>query len=502
MQRNERCLPKRVTSRSTQLRVVDHTINRSKKPKIKKRTGRFPVFPGAVLGVILLLYLLAGLKYRNAFLPHTTIGGIWISGMTVEEAQAEIEKVAGRYELILEERNGIEEHISGTDIKLRADCREDLRRGLENQNSLLWGLRLLGGEEALPDYKVTFDKDRLKAAVLALDCLNPELVTEPADASLRYGEGGEIQVVPEAWGNLLDSERLIEEIESAVLQLKNRISLEQLDLYQKPKVQKDSPELMARMDAWKAYAGMTVTYRFGNRTEVLDGETICQWLSDGDGTVTFDRGQIEAYVKGLAETYNTAYCAKKFKTSYGPTVTISAGHYGWMLDQQKETDALLEILHSGKSQEREPAYLQTAASRDGPDYGDTYVEINLTAQHLYYYKKGELLIESDFVSGDEEKGYSTPAGAYELTYKERNAVLKGKNYNTPVSYWMPFNKNIGMHDGYWRDNFGGTIYKTQGSHGCINLPPAAAKTIYENIEAGTPVLCYHLNGTETKQETD
>lgn len=72
--------------------------------------------------------------------------------------------------------------------------------------------------------------------------------------------------------------------------------------------------------------------------------------------------------------------------------------------------------------------------------------MNLTAQHLFYYKNGKLLIESDFVSGNEAKGWSTPAGAYELTYKQRNAVLKGKNYNTPVTYWMPFNGNIGMHD--------------------------------------------------------
>ncbi|MEG0215435.1 MAG: L,D-transpeptidase, partial [Hungatella sp.] len=85
-----------------------------------------------------------------------------------------------------------------------------------------------------------------------------------------------------------------------------------------------------------------------------------------------------------------------------------------------------------------------------------------------------------------------------LTYKERNATLKGENYATPVSYWMPFNGNIGMHDAGWRSSFGGSIYKTGGSHGCVNLPPAAAKTIFENIEKGIPVLCYYLEGTEAK----
>lgn len=222
---------------------------------------------------------------------------------------------------------------------------------------------------------------------------------------------------------------------------------------------------------------------------------------DENGTMTVDRAKIEAYVKWLAKTYNTAYCVKDLKTSYGPTVRITQGSYGWLIDQKTETEDLVQIIKSGESVEREPAWLQTAASHDGPDYGDTYVEMNLTAQHLFFYKGGKLLVESDFVSGDEAKGWSTPAGAYGLTYKQKNATLKGANYKTPVTYWMPFNGNIGMHDGYWRSSFGGTIYKKNGSHGCVNLPPAVAKLIFENIEKNMPVLCYHLEGTETNKTT-
>lgn len=112
-----------------------------------------------------------------------------------------------------------------------------------------------------------------------------------------------------------------------------------------------------------------------------------------------------------------------------------------------------------------------------------------------------MVVESDFVSGNERRGDSTPAGAYSLTYKQRNAVLKGANYASPVAFWMPFNGNIGMHDATWRGSFGGSIYKTNGSHGCINLPPAVAMKIFENIEKGMPVLCYHLPGTESGSTT-
>ena len=76
--------------------------------------------------------------------------------------------------------------------------------------------------------------------------------------------------------------------------------------------------------------------------------------------------------------------------------------------------------------------------------------INLTAQHLFFYKDGQLVMESDFVSGNSARGYDTPESTYSISYKQRHATLVGENYETPVSYWMPFNKNIGMHDATWR----------------------------------------------------
>ena len=144
--------------------------------------------------------------------------------------------------------------------------------------------------------------------------------------------------------------------------------------------------------------------------------------------------------------------------------------------------------------EREPVYLTTANSHGEHDYGDSYVEINLTNQHLFLYKDGKLVVESDFVSGNLSKGHDTPTGAFGLTYKTMNAVLRGPDYETPVTYWMPFNGDVGMHDATWRNKFGGSIYKTSGSHGCINLPASAAKKIYETIDKGYAVLVYRMPG--------
>ena len=456
-----------------------------------------------LLAVFLGLYLAVSLKYRNSFLPNTIIGEIPAAGMKVEEVKEKVSEGISRYQLIIEEREEKEEIISGRDIELRPLFDGTLETILKEQNALLWGFRMFKGREYQQKYMVSCNQEKLENLITNLDCMNPGKIKEPANAYLTYQEGTGLVIVPEQRGSSPDPEQLTDEIKVAVARMEGRISLESLGVYREPEVMADSAELLEKREMWAPYGQVRITYLFGSRQEILDGSTIWGWLSeDENGSAVVDRAKAEEYVQWLAETYNTAYRAKELKTSYGPTVKLTKGHYGWMIDKKAETDRLIELIQSGESQEREPVYLQTALSHDGPDYGDTYVEMNLTAQHLFYYKDGELLIESDFVSGDAAKGWSTPAGAYELTYKQRNATLKGEGYKTPVSYWLPFNGNIGMHDGYWRSDFGGTIYKKKGSHGCVNLPPAVAKTIYENIEAGTPVLCYHLEGTETNATTN
>ena len=111
-------------------------------------------------------------------------------------------------------------------------------------------------------------------------------------------------------------------------------------------------------------------------------------------------------------------------------------------------------------------------------------------QHLWFYKNGSLISQGDVVTGNVSANHTTPGGVYKLKYKEKNAVLRGPGYDAPVSFWMPFNGGIGIHDASWRSEFGGKIYKTGGSHGCINSPYYLAKAIFDNIEAGIPVVCF------------
>ena len=468
----------------------------------RKRAGRkiAVAVGGAVLTAAVAagaVYVGMGQKYKRVYFPNTTINGLDVSGLTPEETKTKITEGTSGYTLTLQERGGADEVICGSEIGLHPEFDGTLEQILQNQSTLAWGFHVGRYVDYTIDTMAAFDETKLSDAVSGLNCLKPEQAAAPEDAYISdYISGTGYEIVPENPGAKPDPQLLSDAVKDAILNFQETLSLEEADVYEKPQITADNEALNAELAAWNQYVHTTVTYRFGSKNEVLDGEKIHTWLvSDGQGGVSLDESKIGEYVSWLAQTYNTAYKPKTLKTSYGQTVTISKSVYGWKINQSEETAALKQILLSCESQEREPVYSQTAASHDGNDYGNTYAEINLTAQHMFFYKEGKLVVESDFVSGNESRGWSTPAGVYPLTYKQRNATLKGENYATPVSYWMPFNGGIGMHDAYWRFSFGGRIYKTNGSHGCINLPPAVAKTIYENISAGMPVLCYHLDGS-------
>lgn len=446
-------------------------------------------------------YIHKGKQYETVFFPHTVINGIDVSHKTAEEVKELISSEIEGYVLTVQGRGGDTEQITKDEIGLHSVFDGSLEKYLDDQEPMEWWQHYSKESEYEISTMIAYDEEKLEERIKSLIFFDEEHAQPPKDAYLsEYQSGQGYRVIPEESGSLLDQDKAAAGIADAIMNMKTELSLEELGAYVEPAVTSEDERLNSLAAELNRYVGVTVTYQFGDSREILNGDRIAGWLSvSEDGQVSLSTEEVAAYVKELASKYNTAYQKKTLKTSYGQTVTISGGFYGWRINQSEETNQLYAIIKSGESQTREPVYLQTANSHGENDYGNSYVEINLTAQHLFLYKDGKLIVESDFVSGNHAKGYDTPAGAFPLTYKQKDATLKGEDYRTPVDYWMPFNGNIGMHDAKWRSSFGGSIYKTNGSHGCVNLPPSAAKTIFENISAGYPVLCYHLDGTERKE---
>ena len=244
--------------------------------------------------------------------------------------------------------------------------------------------------------------------------------------------------------------------------------------------------------------GMSVTYQLpNNQTEVLDGLTIATWVNGSQGlTVSVDAAKVADYVQGLRNKYDTPAGTQTWQSADGTTKSIKTD-YGWHIDQAKETEALIANIQGLQSVTREPVYASRAVQTEMPQWGKTFVEIDLSSQHVYFYQDGNCVWDSKCVTGTAtDPDRATPTGVFALKYKQRDRVLRGRinpqtgkpSYESPVAYWMPFNGNIGLHDANWRSSFGGNIYLKNGSHGCINLPPKNAKTLYELITPGTVIV--------------
>ncbi len=458
------------------------------------------VIAGFVLLALTTVYLGIAVYFSSHFFFQTTINGVDASGKSVQSVEKMIAAEIDQYQISIEPREGEAETIEGMAVGLKPVFDGTLEIELRKQNQFIWPVAFFQDSVMELETMVDYDKEKLRKEAKKLEMMDKAQMRKAENAMVsKYSKKEGYTIIPEEEGTVVDEEKFFEVLEDSVTNLKGSISMAEEGCYVKPEFTQDSKEIVKLAETMNKYAGTAITYDFGDKQEVLDGKTIHKWISvnEEEHKAQISQEKVAEYVAYLADTYNTAGKSKSLKSSYGTDITVSGGDYGWKIDQEKETEALAKNIKKGEKITKEPEYSQTANSRAGNDYGDTYVEVNLTAQHLYYYKNGSLVLETDFVSGNDAKGWSTPVGAYGLYYKQLDKTLRGEGYATPVDFWMPFNGGVGFHDATWRRDFGGNYYKRNGSHGCVNMPHSAAKTLYDNIEAGCAVLVYQLSGTES-----
>lgn len=438
---------------------------------------------------------------ENIFLKGSQVNGLDVGEMTVEQAAAYITNYyATEYALTIHEKGGQTETIAGSEIGFTATLPEgSLDQALQQENAAGGQVGPGLGSRSQIQMAVNYNVDALNAKIEALNCVSGEGVIPTTDACVSgYQEGQAFTIIPEKQGNDLDLDITKQVIQNAVFAGAREVDLEASGCYRTPKIRKDSPELLNLLETMKLCQNMTITYVIGENQEVLDPGTICSWLTGTqDGEIQVNRDLVTQYIQALAGKYNTAGTERTFHTATGRDVAV-AGPYGWAINQAAEVEALIGMIRTGQSQSREPEYSSQAVDHSAAEWGMTYAEVDLTGQHVYMTVNGAVVWDAPCVTGNTSKGNGTPAGIYSIAYKERDRVLRGERradgsyeYESPVSYWMPFNGGIGFHDANWRGSFGGTIYQTNGSHGCVNLPPSAVPALYDLVYKGMPVICYN-----------
>lgn len=390
------------------------------------------------------------------------------------------------------------EKISGDNLSIEYVKDNGLKDALKSQHPLLWPISIFQKQELEVPVGVSYDDTKLQERIDALNCMKPESQTPPVSAHPTF-DGTKFVVKEEEIGSQINVEEFNKIVRANIDSFDDELNMVDEQCYVPAKFLKDAPEVAAACDVMNNYLGAQITYTFGSNQEVVGSEKISTWLTtDENMQVTFQKEQVSAYIAELAAKYDTYKKERTFTGGNGNTVKVTGGDYGWKIDQEAEYAALVANIENKEVITKEPVYAKKAATHDGPDWGNTYVELDLTNQRVYLFINGKLIDSSPCVTGNVSQGNATPQGVYSIKYCQRGATLRGPKqpdgtyeWESPVRYWMPFNGGIGLHDADWRSRFGGSIYRYDGSHGCVNLPIPFAKTVFNNVSAGTPVVCHY-----------
>ncbi len=464
---------------------------------------------GIIIGVILVIiaaaYIIAAMYFQTHFTFNSSVNGYDASAKTVTEVRDTLTAAADSYSLTLTdgEENTVTT-IEPADIDLTIEfSEEDITKLLDQQNEWAWPASLFQKTAFESDDLVSYDDSKLNDILNNLSIIaDTDSITQTTDAGVAYNaESGQYDIIEEVYGNNIDVDQFTSSVNTAVENLEENINVS--DYYVQPTVTSDDEALNTTAENLNKVVGVNITITAGSQSFTIPKDTIASWISvDENLDVVYNDDLIASYVSEMASSVNTYGKSHSFKTSYGTTITVSGGNYGWKVDQSAEIEQIKQELAAGEDVSREINYSSTAAASGSADIGSSYVEINLTAQRVFVYVNGSKVVDTPCVTGDVADGNATPTGVYQIAYKKTDAVLKGPTWESPVDYWMPFNGGIGLHDASWRSVFGGTIYKTNGSHGCVNLPTSIAGTVYSNVYAGMPVVVYTLAGTETSTSSD
>lgn len=229
------------------------------------------------------------------------------------------------------------------------------------------------------------------------------------------------------------------------------------------------------------------TYRAAGNGVIMRG--VYKWgkyyyYSDSKGVLRTAKGRFRW-------KSNTYYCNKGGKLT--TKKMVKSGKYYYYFDSAAKAKTKAFKYHDVTIRPNKKTGAITKKQYRRASYGPynykKYILVDISDQTLKYYVKGKVKLKSKVVTGG--RGCGTPTGRFKLHHKARNVNLTGPGYVSHVNYWMPFiGQSYGMHDASWRSQFGGSIYKYNGSHGCVNMPRSKVSKLYKMVPNGTRVIIW------------
>lgn len=479
--------------------------NRNGRPSgRKKEAGHTGLKIAAIIcGVILVafaaVYIGISTYFTSHFFMNTEINGQDFSRKTVEDVQQYLQEQVQDYKLTILEKDNKTDIISGEEISLRYEENEDIENVLKSQDVFMWPKCFFVKNSSKAVVEVSYDRDALENRIQGLESLKVEQVP-PTSAYPKYN-GTEFVVEPEVTGTEVDVDVLREKIHQYISEFQPELDMQEEKCYAMPRFTSESGDVRAACNEMNQYLQASITYTM-DQPVVVDRTLISNWVSvDDDMKVTFNEAAVREWLREFGKQYDTIGKTRTITSPYGKTVEVSGGTYGWSVDEDAEFITLVNSIKNGEVVTKEPAYCDRAVSHSAPEWGNTYAEVDLSAQHMWYIVDGGIALETDVVTGVPIPEKETPSGVYSILEKQLNSTLVGEidpatgqpEYRTVVAYWMRVTwSGIGFHDANWQPAFGGSLYATgAGSHGCINMPVGQAASLYDMMPVGTPVIIHY-----------
>lgn len=475
-----------------------HTPHRKASRKTSRKN---PFRPMYILFFLLtaLFYFGMAIYFSSHLLPGTTINGLPFSNKTFDSVTKYFRDQIRDYQLTLQMADGTTAIIDSASIALTYNGDEAIQTVFDHQPVFAWPTYLWRTQHLTVPLDITYNIEAMNSALLSLAPQTAEAVVSSVSAQPEFN-GDSFIIKPEVYGNEMNQEQLHKTVDSAIVTLSPTVDLLKQHCYLEPKYTTASEAVQNACQILNQYCSTSITYQIGSQTEVIDKSTIASWLIwDEDMNVSVNRDAVTSFYREFGTRYDTLRSQRTFTTPTGKSAVVSGGTYGWSVDEAAEIEYILSILESGQAITKEPAYVQRAASRDGLDWGSTYIEVDLAKQHMWYLQNNTVVFECDVVTGAPVPEKATPTGVFFIMEKLRNKTLIGTpdpitqepSYRQPVEYWARVTgTGIGFHDADWQTAFGGSRYLSYGSHGCINMKPSDASVFYDMISVGDPVIIH------------
>ncbi len=469
----------------------------------KKRKIPLPVkillIAAGVCGVV---YLATALFFMSHFSFNIYINGLDMSLMGIEKANECLRAKKGSdYEFVITESGNEISVLTDKDLNSKYDYTEELKKIKAEEEPFIWPPYLTYTRKYEIEPDLTFDDARAREKLLTMD---PVKYTQNEHKSsvkiMKSQANGYILINTDE--KQPDQNKLIKLIISDMHEAEPSMDISDTDYdvdIPYTEKQKSAIELFEKINAiqdtkilFKDY-GQEMLVSKEDLASFLKTDAEGRFIVDVEGYPTLDKDKIAEYSEKVGEAFTSKDKKMWWHKYNGGTVSVNSGTYGKTVDTEAVSGRLERLLEKAEDYTGPPDYIvEEDKDPNAPDeIGDTYIEVDMTRQKLYYLKDGKLFMTSDVVTGNSGRHHDTTQLMAYIYYMQRDRVLVGEDYRTPVKYWMAFHNHEGLHDASWRRSFGGDIYKYNGSHGCVNLPTSFAAELYDNVYVGLPVITYY-----------